>query len=264
MQLRSKLLTQSVSFAKLMKNEIVKISGIALCTAILFSPLVLAAVPLDDARALAGSEVSELSGLAARCVANAEAGQKTEVAIAAVRQALALDVAADVPVVFAVVRENEAGAPAVVVTASRLRPDRMALIVNTASAAAPSQAGRITAAMIKEFPPAYDVIAVAAAQGAPSAGREVLAAVGAGIPALRAPIQAMSARFPPEAVVPVAAILAESADQAVRAGNEANVSKPLSDSPVLGPAFSGSVADPTFYTPAQTATVSVNSSGDSP
>lgn len=238
------------------KETVVLCGGAVLSSAFLFSPVVFASDSPDATKTVAGSEVSELSAWAASRVAGAPADQKTEVVVAVVRQAVAVDPAADVPVVFAVGRESAASAPAVAVTASRLQPDRMALIANAAAVAAPSQAGRMTAALIQEFPHAYGIIAVAAAQGAPLAGREVLAAVGDSIPALRAPIQALSDSFASDAILPVATILAASYDEALGSGDQPNLAAPLSDSPVLGPPFLGSTTTPITYSPAQTIIVS--------
>ena len=92
-------------------------------------------------------------------------------------------------------RENPAAAPVAAVTAATLQPKRIAQIAKAAVAAAPSEAAKIVAALIKEFPQDYGVIAIAAADGSPSSGRAILGVVAEYVPALQSSIEGATAKF---------------------------------------------------------------------
>ncbi len=203
-----------------MKTKIVTVvSGMALLSGLVISPVVLAASSADVARNLAGSTVLELSANAASLVAKASVAEKKAVAVAAIKTAVGMNPASAVAIVSAVARENPASAPVVAVTAATLQPKRIGLIAKAAAAAAPSEASRIVAALIKEFPQQYGAIAIGAAEGAPLAGREILAVVAESVPALQASIQTATAHFSANSVaLPVQAILSESYNQALTSG----------------------------------------------
>jgi hypothetical protein len=110
-----------------------------------------------------------------------------------------------------VARDNPSTAPVAAVTAATLQHKLLGLIANAAVAAAPSQAGKIVAALIKEFPKEYSLIAVAASEAAPSFGREILKAVADNVPALQPAIQGAIAMFAAnDSNIPVLAILSQS------------------------------------------------------
>jgi hypothetical protein len=203
-----------------MKIKIISvISGVALLSGLVISPVASASGSVDVAKNLAGSSALELPAKAANLVAKASAAEQKDVAIAVVKTAVGLNPAAAVAIVAAVVRENGTVAPAVAVTAATLQPKRIGMITKAAAVAAPSQAARIVAAMIKEFPRNYGIIAISAADGAPSAGREILAVVADAVPALQASIQAAASHFSANGGnVPVQAILSQSYNQALSSG----------------------------------------------
>jgi hypothetical protein len=145
-------------------------------------------------------------------VAAAPAADKQDVAVAAVKAAIGLNPASAVAIVSAVARDNPSTAPLAAVTAATLQYKQLGLIAQAAVAAAPSETGKIVAALIKEFPKDYSLIAAAASVGAPSAGREILKAVADNVPALQPAIQGAIAKFAANDInLPVLAILSQSA-----------------------------------------------------
>jgi hypothetical protein len=191
------------------------ISSVALIAVIVVSPAVFASNSADVTKVLASSTALELPAKAASLVAKASAADKQNVTVAVVKAAIGINPSAAVAIVSSVARENPATAPLAAVTATTLQHKRIDLITKAAAAAAPSEAARIVAALIKEFPQDYGVIAIAAAEGVPSAGREILAVVADYVPALQSSIQASTATFAAnDGNVPVQAILSQSYNQA--------------------------------------------------
>jgi hypothetical protein len=212
-------------------NSAVLIAGLAI------SPAALASNSTDAAKALAGSTALELPAKAADLVAKASAADRQNVAAAAVKEAFELNPSATVAVVAAVARENPATAPVAAVTAVTLQHKRMDQITKAAVAAAPSQATKIVAALIKVFPREYGVIAVAAAQGAPSAGREILSVVAEYVPAMQTYIQSAIAAAN-DGNLPIQAILTQSYNLAVSSGAVVPAPTPTTsagDTPSLSP-----------------------------
>jgi hypothetical protein len=145
-----------------------------------------------------------------------------------------------------VARENPAVAPVAAVTAATLDPKRIEQITKAAVAAAPSQAGKIVAALIKKFPKDYGLVAIAAADAAPSAGRDILSAVAGFIPALQTGIQGATAKLPANGGnIPVQAILTQSYNAALASGTAASTLV----SPALTPPMTTGAADPALAPP---------------
>jgi hypothetical protein len=203
-----------------MKTSIISmISGVALITGFALSPVALASDSTAVTKALAGSTAVELPAKAASLVANASGVNKQNVTVAVVKAAVGVNPSAAIAIVSAVAHENPATAPFAAVTAVTLQHQRIDKLTKAAAAAAPSEAAKIVAALIKEFPKDYGVIAVAAAEGAPSAGRDILAVVADYVPALQPAIQAVIAKFAAkDGNVPVQAILSQSYNQALTSG----------------------------------------------
>jgi hypothetical protein len=179
-------------------------------------------VTKDATKALAGSTALELPAKAASLVAKAVAADKKNaknVTSAVVQAAVGVNPSAAAAIVSAVAHENPAMAPVAAVTAVTLQHKRLEFITKAAAAAAPSEAARIVAGLIKEFPQDYGIIALAAAEGAPLAGREILSVVADYIPALQPAIQnAMAKLAATDGNFPVQAILSLSYDQAKASG----------------------------------------------
>jgi hypothetical protein len=232
-----------------MKAKITRvISSVALIAGLGVSPSVLASNSADVTKALAGCTALELPARAANLVAKASAADKQNVAVAVVKAAVGLNPSAAVAIVSTVARDNPATAPLAAVTAATLQHQRIDLITKAAANAAPSEAARIVAALIKEFPRDYGVIAIAAAEGAPSAGREILAVVADYVPALQAPILASTAAFAANnGNVPVQAILSQSYNQALTSGVAVSTqmpSTPAQTSAAFASATAGTSAQP--------------------
>ena len=228
-----------------MKTRMISlVTSVALIAGLAVVPAVLASSSADVAKALSGATALELPAKAASLVATAAAADKQDVAIAAVKAAIGLNPASAVAIVSAVSRDNPSTAPVAAVTAATLQHKQIGLIAEAAVAAAPSQAGKIVAALIKEFPKDYSLIAVAASEGAPAAGREILKAVADNVPALQPAIQGALAKFAAnDSNIPVLAILSQS-----------NNSTPSAAPVVLTPLMitvteTPSLAPPTFGVP---------------
>jgi hypothetical protein len=118
-----------------------------------------------------------------------------------------------------VAHEYPAAAPVAAVTATTIQHKQIGLIAKAAAAAAPSEAARIVAALIKEFPQDYGTIATAAADGAPNAGQEILNVVADYVPALQPTIHSAATNFAANnGSVPVQAILTQSYTHALNSG----------------------------------------------
>ncbi|MGA2541428.1 MAG: hypothetical protein ABSG78_07670 [Verrucomicrobiota bacterium] len=228
-----------------MRNKVISLmSGLSLVAGLAVGPAVLASDSADVTKALAGSTALELPAKAANLVAKASAADKKNVAVAAVKAAVALNPSAATDIVSAVARENPAMAPVAAVTAATLQHKQIGLIAKAAAAAAPSEAGKIVAALIKEFPKDYGVIAIAAAEGAPSAGREILAVVAEYVPALQALIQGATAN---NGNVAVLAIIS----QALASGFAVSTTVPQPTQPAapIIPSLSAPVITPAPFVP---------------
>jgi len=189
------------------------VASVALIAGLAVPSAVLASGSADVTKALSGATALELPAKAANLVATASAADKQDVAVAAVKTAIALNPASAVGIVSAVSRDNPSTAPVAAVTAAKLQHKQLGLIARAAVVAAPSETGRIVAALIKEFPKDYSLIAVAASEGAPSAGREILKAVADNVPALQPAIQGAIAKFAADdSNIPVLVILSQSSN----------------------------------------------------
>jgi hypothetical protein len=252
---------------KIMTNKINNlVSSVALIAGLAVSPCAFASSSSADvSKDLAGSTAQELPVKAAGLVTKASSADKQDVAVAVVKAAIGMNPAVAVAIVSDIVRENPATAPVVAVTAITLQHKRIGLITKAAAAAAPSQAAKIVAALIKEFPRDYGVIALAVSEGAPRAGREILAVVAEYVPALQPYIQATLANYAStDGNVPIQAILSQSYNQALASGvvmsmvpssgaakgatyaqttstasGAPTFSPPILSNPTLGPPFSG-------------------------
>lgn len=204
-------------------GSMVLIAGLAVAPVVRASDA--ADVTKEAAKALAGSSALELPAKAASLVAKAAAADKKNAknaknaTSAVVQAAVGVNPSAAAAIVSAVAHENPAMAPVAAVTAVTLQHKRLEFITKAAAAAAPSEAARIVAGLIKEFPQDYGIIALAAAEGAPLAGREILSVVADYIPALQPAIQnAMAKLAATDGNFPVQAILSLSYDQAKASG----------------------------------------------
>ncbi len=158
---------------------------------------VMAGESADFTKILAGTSMVEMPAKAASLVAkeDTQAGQK-RATLAVVKAAVGLNPAGTVAVVGAISHAKPEMAPVAAVTAALLQHKQLALITKAAAEAAPSQAGKIVAALIREFPSSYVVIAISASEGAPLAGKEILEVVADFVPALQASINSALASFP--------------------------------------------------------------------
>ena len=153
-------------------------------------------------------------------------------------------------------------APVAAVTAATLDPKQIEQITKAAVAAAPSQAGKIVAALIKEFPKDYGLIAISAADGAPSAGQEILSAVANYVPALHPGIQSATAKFSANSGnIPVQTILSQSYNEAVASGVPASTLVAPLTLPVNTATAAQSVAPPTIGPPYTPITQPINNIG---
>src|ERR1035441_7746610 len=125
-----------------MKNKVISLmSGLAMVAGLAVGPAVLASNSADVTKALAGSTALELPAKAANLVAKASTADKKNVAVAAVKAAVALDPSAVTTILSAVARENPAMAPVAAVTAGAAR------------ALAPSAVTTMVSAVARENPP---------------------------------------------------------------------------------------------------------------
>jgi hypothetical protein len=244
--------------------------------------LLLANETADFSKILAGTSIVEMPATAASLVAKADTqkGQKN-VTIAVVKAAVRLNPTAAVAVVGAISHATPGMAPIAAVTAAMMQHKQLSSIAKAAAAAAPAQAGNIVAALIKEFPSSYAIIAIAASEGAPQAGKEILEVVADYVPALQAGINNAVSSYPssttqaqvieaPAATpssslaLPVQTILVQAVKQAPSPGI-AIVSRPATQNspvagppvipaggPILGPPFTPIVGPVTTISPSQT------------
>jgi hypothetical protein len=213
-----------------MKTKTLRLVGVMTLMAVLaMSPAALALNSADATKSLAGSTVLELPAKAADLIAKAPTADKKNVTMAVVKAAIDLRPSATLAIVSAVARKNPAAAPVAAVTAVTLQHRFLVQVTKAAALAAPSQAGNIVAALIKEFPQDYGTIAIAAAEGAPSAGREILAVVADYVPGLQASINGITANFAAnDGNIPVRAVLTQSYNQALTSGAAASSGTPAS------------------------------------
>jgi hypothetical protein len=203
---------------------------------------------------LAGSSVQELPIKAANIVATSSATERQLVTTEVVKAAIGMNPNAAVAIVSAVSSRNPAMAPAAAVAAATLQHKHIGLITKAAVAAAPSETGKIVAALLKEFPKDYQSIAIAAAENAPTSGREILVLVGDYVPALQGSIQAAIVGIAPDSAnVPVQGILSQSSVAAAPSPTTpANPPVPSLSPPTLGPPFTPPPSVVVTVTPAQT------------
>ncbi len=165
--------------------------------------LAMASEPADFAKILAATSVVEMPAKAASLVGKTGTPQERKnAAVAVVKAAVRLNPTIAVAVVGAISQSNPELAPVAAATAASLQHKQLASIAKAAAAAAPSQAGKIVAALIKEFPSSYAVIAISASEGAPLAGKEILEVVADYVPALQASINSAIASFSLSAAQP--------------------------------------------------------------
>ena len=161
------------------------------------SQTLMASEAADFTKILAATSIVEMPAKAASLVAKADTQvRQKNVTITVVRAAVSLNPTAAVAVVGAISHAKPEMAPVAAVTAALLQHKQLALIAKAAAEAAPSQAGKIVAALIKEFPSSYVVIAISASEGAPLAGKEILEVVADFVPALQASINSAVSSFP--------------------------------------------------------------------
>jgi hypothetical protein len=167
-------------------------------------------------KTLAASTPIELSAKATELVSGANDQNREAVTADVIRAAVNVSVTATPSVVGAISRAYPAMAPKAAVTAAVLQRHQMSAIAKAAAAGAPSQAGKIVTAMIKEFPGKVIVLADAVSAGAPSASKDILASVSVAIPALQPSIQKVMANFGSSAGnVTVMAVLTQSYSMSV-------------------------------------------------
>jgi hypothetical protein len=205
--------------------------------------------PADFTKTLAGTSIVEMPAKAADLVGKAAAADRQNTAIAVVKAAIGLNPSAAAVIVSAVARQNPSVAPVAAVTAATLQHKLIDRITKAVVAAAPAEAAKIVAALIKAFPKDYALIAVAATEAAPSAGREILAVVGDDFPALKTGIQAAIANFAANSNVPVQAILNQSYTQFSNAGVAAAGGGNQNITQTVPGAFSASLSPPVFGPP---------------
>jgi hypothetical protein len=204
---------------------------------------------------LAGVTAIELPAKAASLIAAVSDKEKESVTIAVVRAAVGLNPSATPAIVGAVAHEVPAMAPLAAVTAASLQRKQISLIARSAAAGAPAQAGKIVAALIKEFPSQYAIVAIAASKGAPSAAKEILEVVGSNVPALQAAIHKAIAGFNSvEGLLPVEAILSQGAQQTKLTGGATGFSGGIQGPPTVGAPF----------TPLPSTPIEINNSDTNP
>jgi hypothetical protein len=243
------------------KTKMLNLVGVlAVSGGLVGSQALMASESADFTKILAGTSIVEMPAKAASLVAKADTQQnRKNVTIAVVKAAVQLNPSAIIAVVGAISRAEPDMAPTAAVTAALLQHKQLALIAKAAAEAAPSQAGKIVAALIKEFPSQYGLIAISASEGAPLAGKEILEVVADYVPALQAGIASgissySSSATPVQGVattsssvaLPVQAILIKSSQQAsiiTTVPASSLPSKPASPpaipagGPTLGPPF---------------------------
>lgn len=158
----------------------------------------------DFAKALVGTSAVDMPAKAADLVSKSTPADRQNDAVAVVKAAVGLTPSGAPAIVAAVAHQNPAVAPAAAVAAATLQHSQLAMIAKSAVAAAPAQASKIVAALIKEFPKDYGLIAMVAGDAAPSAGQEILAVVAQYVPSLQTAIQAAvaSGNYSPSSVLP--------------------------------------------------------------
>jgi hypothetical protein len=245
-----------------MKTELMNMVGsVVLIAGLASSPAAWASNSPDVAKALAGSTALELPAKAANLVANASASDRQNVTASVIKTAVGINPAATVAIVSAVAGETPTVAPLAAVTAVTLQHKQLDRITKAAAVAASTEAPKIVAALIKEFPQDYGTIAISAAEGAPLAGREILAVVADYVPALQTSIQTATSHFSAnDGNIPVQAILSQSFSQAVTSGAVVSSTVPttyLSQAPVAANAAGTMRVQATLAqsTPAVTPTV---------
>jgi len=211
-----------------MKTTLMSVmTSMALIAGLAVSPAALASNSSDVTKSLAGATALELPAKSAALVAKAAAADKHDLTVAVVKAAIGLNPSAAVAIVSTVAHENPAMAPLAAVTAATLQHQRIAQFARAAAAGAPSEAAKIVAALIKEFPQDYGAIAIAAAQGAPEAGREILAVVADYVPALQSAVNGTVAKFAANnGNIPVQAVLSQSYNQALASGGVTRTTMP--------------------------------------
>jgi hypothetical protein len=201
-----------------MKNKVISLlSGLTLVGGLAVNPAAYATTSADVTKALAHSTTMELPAKAASLVTMASAADKQSVTVAVVKAAIGLNAASAKDVVSSVAQASPATAPIAAVTAVTLKHNQIALITKAATSGAPGEAAKIVAALIKQFPKDYGVIAIAASEGAPLAKREILAVVADSVPGVQAFIQSALANnsdVAVQAVVTQAAVSDTSASAA--------------------------------------------------
>ncbi|MDB6108791.1 MAG: hypothetical protein JWR69_541 [Pedosphaera sp.] len=234
------------------------LGGLTITLAVLASQ----ALSAKDSAQIAGFKASlasvspiELPARAASLITAVSDKEKESTTISVVRAAVGLNPSAAPAIVGSVAHEVPTMAPLAAVTAASLQRKQIGRIAHSAAAGAPAQAGKIVAALIKEFPSYYAVVAVAASKGAPSAGKEILEVVASNVPALQASIQKAIAGFDSTAgIMPVEAILNQGAQQAKLTGGAASLAGGIQGPPTIGAPF----------TPLPVTPVEINSGNTSP
>jgi len=124
---------------------------------------------------------------AATLVARAEAQEQKSVTEAVVKAAIEINPAAASAVVGAIAHRTPEMAPLAATTAVALRNDQAGLLMITksATAGAPSQAGRIVSGVCGVVPADYASVAWAAYKEAPKQSKDIIQAVTAAVPSAR-------------------------------------------------------------------------------
>jgi len=147
---------------------------------------------------------------ASTLVSEASDKNRESVTADAVRAAISTKSTVAPSIVGAIARATPSMAVPAALTAASIEHKQLREIVKAATAAAPSEAGKIVAAFIHAYPAKAAEIAIAAGKGAPAAGREILTAVGSVSPTLQPAIKKVLDSEVSDAFVSVQAALTES------------------------------------------------------